>query len=165
MPLRVCWRIYHFSRRSSPTPIYFGASYSCNSHSKTFLFLFENTTSLLPLVVMYQKFISLYGITLSKILLMIFNLLASYHFIAFNRFQPITIMSFFAAQLIFDSTFNLYRRFNTNSHSIFNKHHILRLFSTLFIVYINSTLHSSNCLTLQFSGFRSEFVFQNNIIS
>ena len=62
--------------------------------------------------------------------------------------SPITLMSSFAAQLIFDSTFNLYRRFNTNFYSIFKYHciiYILCLFSTLFRMYFNSTLHSCNC--------------------
>ena len=43
--------------------------------------------------------------------------------------SPITVMSSFLAQLIIDSSFNLYKGFNTNYYSIFKYHRILRLFS------------------------------------
>ena len=118
--LYFCWRIYYFSRSSSPTLIYFNTSYSCTSYSNTLLFLSDGTSSLLSLIVMFQRFKFFPSTTSCNLLLQIFSPSTLYHLITFNRLQPITPMSSFATQLIFNSTFNLYRRFNINSYSIFN---------------------------------------------
>ena len=106
--------------RSSTSLIYFGASYSCNSYSNIFLYLSDGTSSLLPQIVMYEKFKSFSSTTSSNLLLQILDPSSFYHLIAFNQLQPRTLISLFATQLNYNSTFNLYRRFNTNSHSIFN---------------------------------------------
>ena len=166
-----------FPRRSLPTPLFSIAALLQHRSTSTlltlatltpstFLFLSEDTSSLI-LIVIPQKFnffFVLHHLTYCcRFLTLQFSIifLCSIH-------SPITLISSFVAQLIFDSTFNLYRRFNINSYSIFKYLCILRLFSILFKMYFNSTLYSRNVLTLQVFGIHIYFRFciskQHNLL-